>query len=62
MEFCGLGSCRDLYQRRKKGFTEKEAQSIVRDMVLGLYHIHNQGIIHRSIRYVLLLLNISLET
>ena len=54
MEFCSGGSCLDLVEsliQLKPGpFSEAWISAIMRDLVMGLDHLHTQNKLHRDIK------------
>eukprot|EP00019_Armaparvus_languidus_P008685 CAMPEP_0168589140 /NCGR_PEP_ID=MMETSP0420-20121227/5854_1 /TAXON_ID=498008 /ORGANISM="Pessonella sp." /LENGTH=458 /DNA_ID=CAMNT_0008624669 /DNA_START=331 /DNA_END=1707 /DNA_ORIENTATION=- len=50
MEFCSLGSLRDVLHVRKRGFEEPEIAMICRYVLLGLLYLHFNKKIHRDIK------------
>lgn len=51
MEYCGAGSVSDLVKATKgNSFKEEWIQYILREMLRGLDHLHNNKVIHRDIK------------
>lgn len=50
MEYCSLGSLRDILHVRKRGFDEPEIAMIMRYVLLGLLYLHFNKKIHRDIK------------
>jgi serine/threonine protein kinase len=57
MEFCALGSLRDVLHIRKRGFAEDEIAMICRYVLLGLLYLHFNKKIHRDIKCDNILVN-----
>jgi hypothetical protein len=57
MEFCALGSLRDVLHIRKRGFDEQEIAMICRYVLLGLLYLHFNKKIHRDIKCDNILVN-----
>jgi len=47
MEFCAMGSIRDMIVSCKKPLTEPQLQWVTLHTLKGLVYLHQQGIIHR---------------
>src|SRR5690348_4373785 len=57
MEYCSLGSCRDIMNMRNRPFTEEQIAVIIRDALHGLSYLHGQKKIHRDIKADNILMN-----
>ncbi len=57
MEYCSLGSCRDIMNLRNKPYTEEQIAVIIRDALHGLSYLHGQKKIHRDIKADNILMN-----
>lgn len=61
MEYCHLGSAKDVMDDLKKGFTETQICAIARNMLGGLFYLHSKLKIHRDIKADNVLINIKGE-
>ncbi|KAI5961505.1 CDC15 [Candida margitis] len=50
LEYCGGGSLRQLYKKRKSGLPEVEIVKYVREVLAGLNYLHEQGVVHRDVK------------
>lgn len=57
LEYCGGGSLRQLYKKRKSGLPEVEIINYVREILAGLNYLHEQGVVHRDVKAANVLLN-----
>eukprot|EP01099_Mayorella_cantabrigiensis_P003823 TRINITY_DN2873_c0_g1_i1.p1 TRINITY_DN2873_c0_g1~~TRINITY_DN2873_c0_g1_i1.p1 ORF type:complete len:568 (-),score=161.06 TRINITY_DN2873_c0_g1_i1:970-2673(-) len=57
MDYCALGSIRDLIETTEKTLSEKQIAFICKNTLKGLVYLHAQKIIHRDIKAANILLN-----
>ncbi|CAD1808554.1 unnamed protein product [Candida parapsilosis] len=50
LEYCGGGSLRQLYKKRKSGLPEVEIVKYVKEILAGLNYLHEQGVVHRDVK------------
>ncbi|KAG7665927.1 CDC15 [[Candida] subhashii] len=50
LEYCAGGSLRQLYKKLKKGLPESQIINYVRQILLGLTYLHDQGVVHRDVK------------
>jgi len=53
MEYAQGGNLKDLIRDRlqaQKPFSEEEAATIMRNILLGIQYLHNNGIVHQHLR------------
>lgn len=50
MEYCALGSIRNIIKARGKPFDETEIALLAGDMLQALNYLHSQGKMHRDIK------------
>ncbi|EFA85850.1 putative protein serine/threonine kinase [Heterostelium album PN500] len=56
MDFCSLGSIRDIIESTEKTLNESQISFVVKNTLKGLIYLHNQNIIHRDIKAANILL------
>ena len=57
LEYCSLGSLRDVIETREMAFTETQLKYICLSTLRGLVYLHNSGIVHRDLKAANILLN-----
>eukprot|EP01132_Coremiostelium_polycephalum_P000679 gene679-840_t len=57
MEYCSLGSVRDMLELTGKNLSEKQIAYIVTQALKGIHYLHTNQIIHRDIKAANILLN-----
>ncbi|GAM19419.1 hypothetical protein SAMD00019534_025940 [Acytostelium subglobosum LB1] len=57
MDYCSMGSIRDMIELTEKTLTEKQISAIVSQALKGLTYLHANQIIHRDIKAANILLN-----
>ncbi|EGC39404.1 hypothetical protein DICPUDRAFT_147802 [Dictyostelium purpureum] len=56
MEYCNIGSIRDLLETTEKTLNEKQVSIVVQQALKGLHYLHQNQIIHRDIKAANILL------
>eukprot|EP01133_Synstelium_polycarpum_P014871 gene14871-17585_t len=57
MDYCSMGSIRDMLEMTNKTLNEKQIATIVQQALKGLHYLHSNQIIHRDIKAANILLN-----
>lgn len=57
MDYCSLGSIRDMLDLSQKTLSEKQVAVVVQQALKGLHYLHSNQIIHRDIKAANILLN-----
>lgn len=50
MEYCGMGSIKDIIRITKIGLKEEVIGALAYSIIEGLYYLHNNKMIHRDIK------------
>ena len=56
MEYCGGGSCADVYSVLERPFTEPQIAYVMRDTIKCLQFLHDASIVHRDMKAANILL------
>eukprot|EP01102_Stenamoeba_stenopodia_P021944 TRINITY_DN8973_c0_g1_i2.p1 TRINITY_DN8973_c0_g1~~TRINITY_DN8973_c0_g1_i2.p1 ORF type:complete len:622 (-),score=153.34 TRINITY_DN8973_c0_g1_i2:74-1939(-) len=57
MDYCGLGSVRDMLEVREKGLSEEHIMMILLGVVKGLLYLHAMKVVHRDVKAANILLD-----
>ncbi|KAF2072206.1 hypothetical protein CYY_006472 [Polysphondylium violaceum] len=57
MDFCALGSIRDIIESTEKTLNESQISFVVKNTLKGLIYLHSQNIIHRDVKAANILLS-----
>jgi serine/threonine protein kinase len=57
MDYCGVGSIKDIMQTCKDTLNEQQATYVIQQTLKGLFYLHSQNILHLDVKSANILVN-----